>query len=275
MINYRLAFFGLLLLAAASCKTPKRTVYFSSDAKAPVDTTIIAMQPRPQLTITPDDIIAVNVSSADAEKDVAVFADGGVPYVISAQSGAMGAMGAGGAGAPGTVKGFLVGPDGNIEFPVVGKIQLNGLTLGQAKEVIATKLREYVKGPVVDVRVVNYKVNIFGEVNRVGPVIAPNHKLSIVDAITAAGDIPITGRKDNIKIYREENGKLVVGTIDLNSKSAFTSPYYYLQKNDMVYVEPNRIKRQETNEFLRFYLPAIASVLTSVLSVYGIVQLTK
>jgi len=267
-------FLGVLLMALASCSAPKRTIYFNTNNQAPVDTSVITVQHRPEVFIEPDDILAINVSSADAgksEKDVAVFAEGGVPYVISAQS----SGGSGTSGNAPTVKGFLVEPDGNIEFPVVGKIQLKGLTINDAKTQVATKLQEYIKGPVVDIRVVNYKVNVFGEVNRVGPVLAPNQKLSIIEALTAAGDIPITGRKDNVKVFREENGKLVCGTIDLNSRTAFTSPYFYLKKNDMVYVEPNKIKRQETNEFLRFYLPAIASVLTSVLSVYGIVQLTK
>jgi polysaccharide export outer membrane protein len=196
-----------------------------------------------------------------------VFNNGGMAGAVAAQSGSNVQQG--------PQKGYLVGPDGSIDFPAVGKISIAGLSIEQAKGVLAKKLSDYINEPVVEVRIINYKVNMMGEVNRVGPVLAPNHKINILEAISAAGDIPLTGRKDNVLIIRERNGKQEFGRVNLNSRTVFTSPYYYLQQNDIVYVEPNRIKRQETNEFLRFYLPTIATVLTSILSVYGIVQLTQ
>ncbi len=263
------SFLGItLLLFFASCSSPKRAIYFNSDKKGDTTTKVSSLTPRPDLIINEDDILAINISSVDAftQKDpVAIFNEGGVPYAISAQ-GSTGGQ---------SVKGYLVGPDGNIDFPVVGRIKLAGLTPTQAKDMLSSKLKDYIKSPVVEVRIINYKINMLGEVARVGPVLAPNHKMNILEAIAAAGDIPLTGRKDNVLIIREKNGKQEFGHINLNSKDVFTSPYYYLQQNDIVYVEPNRIKRQETNEFLRFYLPTFATILTSILSVYGIVQLTK
>lgn len=257
---------GLLVLGA-SCASPKKTIYFHTNEKADTSTEIVQILPRPEVLIGVDDIVAINVSSVDAflQKDpVGIFNEGGVPYSISAQ-------GSGG----GIVKGYLVDPEGNIDFPVVGKIKLAGLSPTQAKELMSQKLVTYIKSPVVEVRVLNYKVNMMGEIGRVGPVLAPNHKLNILEAISAAGDIPLTGRKDRVLVIREKDGKQQFGRINLNSKSLFTSPYYYLQKNDIIYVEPNRLKRQQTNEFLLFYLPTISTLIASALSVYGIVQLAK
>ncbi|MFA6152549.1 MAG: polysaccharide biosynthesis/export family protein [Chitinophagaceae bacterium] len=260
---------GLLVLSA-SCSSPKKTIYFNKNSQADTTVELVQGQKRADVVIGPDDIVAINISSVDAftQKDpVAIFNDGGVPYNISAQSS--------GSNSATSIKGYLVNPEGDIDFPVVGKIKLAGLTPTQAKEMMSKKLEEFIKAPVVEVRVINYKVNLLGEVSRVGPVLAPNHKINILEALAAAGDIPITGRKDNVLIIREKNGIQEFGRVNLNSKKVFTSPYYYLQKNDIVYVEPNRLKRQQTNEFILFYLPAIATVISSALSIYGIVQLTK
>lgn len=266
------SFLGItILLFIASCSSPKRAIYFNSDIKTDTTTQILPLTPRPELIINNDDILAISISSPDAmpkEKQadqMLIFNEGGVPYSISAQGGTGGQ----------SVKGYLVGADGKIDFPVLGSIKLAGLTLDQAKDLFKLKLKDYFKAPEVSVRILNYKISMIGEVARVGPVLAPNHKMNILEAIAAAGDIPLTGRRDNVLIIREKNGKQEFGHINLNSKNMFTSPYYYLQQNDIVYVEPNRIRRQETNEFLRFYLPTFAAIITSILSVYGIVQLTK
>ncbi|MCC6186018.1 MAG: polysaccharide biosynthesis/export family protein [Chitinophagaceae bacterium] len=251
----------------ASCASPKRVVYFNTNEKVDSSVRIVNRLPRPDVTISADDILAINITSVDAflQKDpVAIFNDGGIPYSLSATP-----------GNAANVKGYLVNPDGNIDFPVLGKIQLSGLTPTEAKEKLQGILVAHIKAPVVEVRIVNYKINMMGEVGRVGPIIAPNHKINILEAITAAGDIPLTGRKDRVLLIRESAGKLEFSRINLNSKTLFTSPYYYLQKNDIVYVEPNRIKRQQSNEFLLFYLPTISMLVGSVLSIYGIVQLTK
>jgi len=263
---------GLIALLAisifASCSSPKRVTYFYTNEKADTSKEIVQVLPRPAVTITPDDIVAVNISSEDAfttQKDpIGIFNEGGVPFNISAT---------GGAGA--SVKGYLVDAEGNIDFPVMGKIKIGGLTPLEAKKAISDNLLKYIKSPVVEVRLLNYKVNMMGEIGRVGPILAPNHKINILEAITSAGDIPLTGRKDRVLIIRENAGKLEFSRINLNSKTLFTSPYYYLQKNDIVYVEPNRLKRQQTNEFLLFYLPTIMGLVTTALSVYGIVQLAK
>lgn len=259
-----------VILFAVSCSAPRKAVYFNTDEPISNNTVTVDAQPRPEVIISPDDIIAINITSVDAfvEKDpTSIFNDGGVPYAIAAQSGM------GGAGA--SVKGYLVDAEGNIDFPVIGLFKVGNMTPSQVKAVLANELKKYIKSPVVEVRIINYKVTMLGEVTRVGPVIAPNHKINILEAIAAAGDIPITGRRDNVLIIRENKGKKEFTRMNLNSKRIFSDPNYYLQKNDIVYVEPNKLKRQETNEFLRFYLPAISTIVGSVLSIYGIIQITR
>lgn len=268
MNKFQLGIAALFLVFLASCSSPKRIVYFYTNEKADSSKEIVQAQARPALVISADDIVAINISSEDAfsQKDpVGIFNEGGVPYNIAP----VGGMGGG------TVKGYLVDVEGFIDFPVVGKIKIGGLTPTEAKVMMSQKLLSYIKSPVVEVRILNYKINMMGEVGRVGPILAPNHKINILEAITAAGDIPLTGRKDRVHVIRENQGKLEFSKVNLNSKSLFTSPYYYLQKNDIVYVEPNRLKRQQTNEFLLFYLPTISTLIASALSIYGIVQLTK
>jgi polysaccharide export outer membrane protein len=171
--------------------------------------------------------------------------------------------------------GFLVDASGYIDYPFLGKVKVGGLTIRQAKDALANRLRSIVKEPVVEIRIVNYRITVLGEVARAGTIIAPNHKMSIIDAIAAAGDIPITGRKDNILVIRENEGTREFARLNLNSREVFTSPYFYLKQNDIVYVEPARIRRQEGNDFFRFYLPTITTLMSTLLAVYGIIQLSN
>src|SRR5690606_36050778 len=160
-------------------------------------------------------------------------------------------------------------------YPVIGKVKVSGLTLRQVKELLSTRLKELVKDPIVEARMINYRITVVGEVSQPGSIIAPNHKISVIDALALAGDVPVTGRKDNVLIIRETEGRREFARLNLNSRNVFSSPYYYLKQNDIVYVEPSRIRRQESNEFLRFYLPTITTLMSTALAIYGIVLISK
>ncbi|OJW81288.1 MAG: hypothetical protein BGO69_04280 [Bacteroidetes bacterium 46-16] len=262
-----IAIAGVWLLSA--CAAPQKTIYFAENTPNDVQVQVQRMERLKEITVQPDDILAIHVTtiSSLAEKTpVSIFNDGGTAFSIGGSAGA-------GGGAQNT--GYLVDPDGFIDFPVVGKIKVAGLNLRQVKDLIAQRLTAYVKEPVVEARIINYKITVLGEVNHPGTVIAPNHKISIIDAVAAAGDIPISGRKDNVLIIRENEGTREFARLNLNSKNVFTSPYYYLRQNDIVYVEPARIRRQQSNEFLQFYLPTITALLSTALAVYGIVQISN
>ena len=262
----------IAVLFTTSCSGPKRSIYFK-DA-TPNNPTVVTQKIDlvKEAIIQPDDILAINVTSPSSivedkgNTTVAIFNGGGTPYTSNATLGGANTT---------NPNGYLVDPSGYIDFPFLGKVKVGAMTIRQAKDALANRLRNIVKEPVVEMRIVNYKVTILGEVGHPGTIMAPNHKISIIDAIAAAGDIPITGRKDNIMVVRETEGVREFAQLNLNSREVFTSPYFYLKQNDIVYVEPARIRRQEGNDFFRFYLPTITTLMSTLLAVYGIVQLSN
>jgi polysaccharide export outer membrane protein len=258
------------ILLFASCGGPKKVVYFNENLPPDSSAMVQSIVQHSDARILPDDIVAINVASInffDDSKANMVFQEGGLSFGATV---ATGSTGSGAGGSTGAKNSFLVDSAGFIEYPRLGKIKLGGLSITEAKEMMGNRLKDYIKQPVVEVRIVNYRVTMLGEITN-GPIIAPNHKLTIVDAIAAAGGIGLTGRKDNILIIRETNGKREFGHIDLNSRNLFNSPYYYLKQNDIVYVEPSRIRKQEANEFLRFYLPTVTTLLATAVSTYALI----
>lgn len=262
----------LVTVAMTSCVAHKNIVYFQNNEKndSAVEKMDIANRYEPVIQST--DILAINITSISSitiDKDpVNVFKQGGTQYTITATQGGQNSN-------MGQNVGYLVDQEGFIDFPVLGKIKMAGLNMRQAKDALSLRLKDYVKDPVVEVRIINYKVVVLGEVNRPGTVIAPNHTISIIEALAAAGDIPVTGKKSNVLIVRENGGKREFARLDLGSKDVFNSPYYYLHQNDIVYVEPSKVRRQETSEFFRVYLPSFTAILSTILAIYGIVQISK
>ena len=252
-----------------SCKAPQKTIYFSENSPMDPSVQVQKMDRLKETIVQRDDILAINtttISSIIEKNPVNIFNEGGTPYTVTATIG----------GAPAAAaNGYLVDADGYIDFPVLGKLKVGGLTLRQIKDIMEDKLKDYIKDPVVEARIINYKVTVIGEVNHPGSVVAPNQKISVIDALAAAGDIPITGRRDNILIIRETEGNREFARLNLNSKNIFTSPYYYLKQNDIVYVEPARIRRQQNNDFLQFYMPTITTFISTILAIYGIIIITK
>lgn len=272
---YTLTVIGLMM--ATACSAPQKTIYFSDNTLQNASVQVDNIDRRKEVTILPEDILAIKVStiSSIVEKGginpVAIFNEGGTAYSITASAGGAG----GGAANSAQNLGYLVDVNGFIDYPVIGKLKVSGLTLRQLKDLLADKLKAYVKEPVVEANIINFHVTVFGEVGRVGQIVAANQKISILDALAAAGDIPITGRKDNVLIIRETEGKREYARLNLNSRTLFSSPYYYLKQNDIIYIEPARIRKQENNDFLKFYLPTIMTILSSAVTIYGITRLTK
>ena len=145
------------------------------------------------------------------------------------------------AGAQGELIDYLIDIEGNIDYPVLGKIKLLGLTVEEAKALFKKKFAEgqLLKDPVIIFRVLNFRVTVAGEVNRPGVYPVSGERISILEALGMAGDLTIKGRRDNILIVRDFNGAKTYTRIDLTNKEVFNSPVYYLTQNDYVYVEPN------------------------------------
>ncbi len=248
----------------------RKTTYFNQNVRPDsVERTTLYVPPRPTV-IKPADILAISViSQVPGEKEnlLDVVNRGGMSYGVTAAATGGGAVG---------VNGYLVDADGFISYPVFGKLKMGGLTIPEAKTLVTQKIGTLSTEPVaVEVRITNFKVTVIGEVPRPGPVIAPNHEINLMDAISAAGDLPLTARRDNIKVIREENGQRVEARVNLNSSEAFTSPYYKLQQNDQIIVEPSRLRRQEQNEFLRFYLPIILGVIQTGVTFFYVREATR
>lgn len=144
---------------------------------------------------------------------------------------------------------YLVDNNGDVQFPVLGKLHLGGLTKSEAEAYIIDKLKESFKEPpIVNVRLVNYKVSVLGEVNRPGTFTVANEKINLFEALALAGDMSIYGKRNNVKLLREYNdGRKEIITLDLNKSDIINSPYFYLQQNDVLYVEPNKTKSKNSD----------------------------
>lgn len=248
-------FLGLWIYLLAGCTSSKKVLYFQDtggDYKEKISQDY-------ELKILPDDLLSIMVNSKDAEL-VQMF---NLPIVRYDFAG----PGTGGGGA-GNVLGYTVNQSGSIDFPQLGTIGVQGKTRSE----LATYIKEqliaggYVKDPVVTVQLLNFRVSVLGEVNRPGSFNLKSDRVSILDAISEAGDLTIYGKRDNVRVIREENGERSIATLDLKSAAIFQSPYYYLRQNDIVYIEPNKVKagQSEINQNRSIgTLAAITSVLIS------------
>lgn len=137
---------------------------------------------------------------------------------------------------------YLVDTNGNIDFPVLGPIHVEGLTAVQLKETLKKQLinGDHLKDPIINVRLTNFKVTVLGEVRNPGTFNVPSDKVSILEALGLAGDLTIKGKRDNVLIIREKNGLKTTTRVDLTNKNIISNPAFYLAQNDVIYVEPNQ-----------------------------------
>jgi len=209
----------------SSCTSYQSLLNYSDSPKMPLDPqTITNFKP---ITIQSNDIVRVRISSANV--------DAVRPFLISGS--------AEGAVVDGGFDEFLVSSEGYIDFPTLGKIELKGLTIEEIKQRILKKLIPFFNHPpIVQVRLLNFRVNVNGEVNHPGSFTVNNDRLTIIEAITLAGDFTPYSSRDSILIIREENNTRNFAYINFNSYDVFSSPYFYLQQNDVVYIRPRKSK---------------------------------
>ena len=139
---------------------------------------------------------------------------------------------------------YIVDQNGDIQFPVLGRIHVAGMSTIELKEELEKRISKNVSNPVVRVQLVNFRVNVLGEVKKPGAISVKQQRYSILDALADAGDLTEYGERDNVILIREEDGKKIFQRFDLNNSSMLTSPYFYLKQNDVIYVEPNEIRRE-------------------------------
>lgn len=249
------------LLVLSSCATVKDIAYFQNklvDQPEKIDKHAgIVIQPKDQLSIV--------VSSRNPEL-VAMFNLTTVQYQMGSEI-------TGNAGGQ-RLLGYVVDNEGRIDFPVLGPIEVAGLTRWELSELIKNQLieKQYLTDAVVTVEFMNFKVSVLGEVTSPGTYAIQGDKVTVLQAISMARDLTIYGERSNVSVIRERDGERVIYEIDLRNVDLFKSPAYYLQQNDIVYVQPNKYKeRQSTVDNKSQWVTSIAisggSMLLSVVSI--------
>ena len=249
------------LLGTSSCVSPKTIVYFQGDTLKHYSQPI-TQQYTP--VIQPNDILSIIVGSLNAEANE-IF---NIANTITTPSTNYSNSGSGSRVQP---LGYLVGSDGTVDIPLIGKMKIGGLQTTQAADSIRAKLLNYLKEPSVIVRNLNFKISVLGEVKSPAVYVIPDEKITLPEVLSLAGDLTIYGNRGNIMIIREENGKREYARIDLTSRSIFDSPYYYLHKNDVIYVEPVKSKMLDTDARIRT-VPLIVTIVGGI-STLGILVL--
>lgn len=230
-IKWSVFFVLFLLFSLSSCKTYKKVNYLQ-DAKINETFSMIENQ---GIQIQPQDMLSIIVSSKSPELAI-MFNLPAVNYQAGSEVVA--------SGGSQRLVGYVVSNDGTIDFPILGKIKVAGMTRWQLQEYIKKTIIEagLLKDLVVTVEFMNFKISIIGEVNSPGTYTINGDKITILEAISMARDLTIFGRRDSVFVVREENGTRTIYNIDLRSASLFDSPAYYLRQNDVVYVEPNKVR---------------------------------
>lgn len=239
----------LLLMGffVSSCVPREKIVYFQGDLES-----IEELAEQYSATIQPDDLLSITVYGRNAEA-VRIF--------NQETNAAMGLEGGG--------KTYLVDEEGNIEFPVLGKIKLAGLTRNEAIQYLKGMLSKEIIDPGVSIAITNYRITVLGEVNSPGTFPLQNEKVTILEALGMAGDLTINGLRENVLVVREENGKRNFHRVNLLTDEVFSSPVYYLAQNDVVYVEPNQNKINMARNSTIFrdvsFIMSIASFLITII----------
>jgi polysaccharide biosynthesis/export protein len=225
-----------LAFSASSCVYHRQLVNFRDDGERTVSVPVdILNQAEPR--IQPSDVLSIQVSSYDEEaaqpfnKIRTGAGGGGVNQMF---------MGGGNQIGQQIFMGYMVSYDGYIDFPVLGRLSVAGLSLSDARTLLHTMIQPLLSDAVVNVQFLNFKFTIMGEVNRPMTYNVPNPRITILEAIGMAGDLSLYANRKEILVIREVNGRREYGTVDLQSPELFTSPYFYLSQNDVIYIEPLR-----------------------------------
>ena len=255
LMNYmkiRFVYFALAAFMAVSCTAPKDVIYFEDATQFE---TLINDNPS-TTKFKVDDLVSVHISTLDPEASA--------PFNLyrGAEEGGI---------RPEQVN-YLVDKNGEIDFPVIGKVKIVGLSPSETRELLRVKLADYLKDPIINIRIRNFTVTVLGSVNRPGTYDVNGEQITIMEALGLAGDINIKGRRDNIMVIRDFDGTKVYNRINLNRKDALKSPVYYLTQNDVVYVEPNKSGKTASNLDQR---SSIAVSIISVLITSTVVLLTR
>jgi polysaccharide export outer membrane protein len=239
-----------VFLTLSSCASRQDLVYFQDEPLTEVNT----MPSIFELKYKTDDLITIDVTGLDFEA-VLPF---NLPIVANNNNNILNGQG------NLRMQAYLIDAQGNIEFPVLGTIKIAGLTRSEATNMLKEKISEYVKDPIVNIRLANFTVTIIGEVNRPGTFTLQDERITLPEALGLAGDLTIFGKRDNVLLIREIDGVKSFAKIDLTSIDVINSPAYYLTQNDIIVVEPNsaRIKSSSFNPNTGIWVGVLGTLAT-------------
>jgi polysaccharide export outer membrane protein len=215
----------VVLLLLSSCASRKDLVYYQDIDSVQMNNSTY------QSLLQPDDLLTIIVRGENPEAVVA-FNMPNISYNATDQTGVETQR----------LFTYLIDNESNINFPVIGKIKLGGLSRVEAEKALVKEISKYVINPKIDLRILNYKITVQGEVNKPGTYPITSERVTVLEALSLAGDLTVYGKRNNIMLLREENGAKKVVRMDLTKADFINSPYYYLRQNDVVYVEPNKTK---------------------------------
>ncbi len=217
----------------------------------------VALQGHPvenatRIKIQTDDVLSIMVKALDQATAEPFNLFGGVGFQTANQLAVTNP----------SLSGYLVDAAGNVDLPVLGQMNVGGLTIDQAKEKIAVKLSTYLIDPVVIIRFVNFRCTVLGEVNKPGTISVPGERITILEALGQAGDLTPYSQREKILVIREQEGNREFGYLNIKSPDVFKSPYFYLKQNDIVYVEPTKEVTALVRDPISESLPIFSGVLS-------------
>ena len=231
---------SLLLLTTllASCTSYKNVPYLQDPESV---NQAVQNEPLYDARIMPKDLISITVNTTDPQASA--------PFNLTTQTPLNASLANVNTTSAPTLQQYLVDNEGEIDFPVLGRLKVGGLTKRETETMIRERLVPYLKEvPIVTVRMTNYKISVIGEVNRPGTFTVSNEKVNVLEALAMAGDMTVYGVRTNVKLIRESaQGKQEIIELDLTKSDIVLSPYFYLRQNDVLYVTPNKTKAKNSD----------------------------
>ena len=247
----------IVLIILSSCAPSRNLVYFSNLKGSEEQTEQIKNQIDP--VIQANDLLSITVSSLNAEANI-LFNSGVIQLTTTGSNSSPVSK---------INEGYLVDKSGAVNFPVLGFVKLSGLTKEEATEKMTNLIKVHVKNPIVNIRFLNFRITVVGDVTKPSTFTVPTERVNIIEALGMAGDLTALGKRDNVLIIREKEGTRNTVRVNLNDKNVLNSPYFYLQQNDIIYVEPAKIKSLQSSSS-SFYIPIISAAV-SILSLVVII----
>ncbi len=218
-----------MALLLFSCRSREEVVYYQNiDRLAQTE-----KSNSYEIKIQPDDLLLIIVSADDPETAIPFnLSTISVPsaYNVNASRGME------------SMQSYLVDAEGSIDFPVLGKLTVGGLSRSEVMRLLESKVSKYIKNPIINLRIMNFKISVQGEVTNPGTFNISSDRVTLIEALTMAKDLTIYGKRDNILIIREVNGVKSYNRVDITKADFINSPFYYLAQNDVIYVEPNKVR---------------------------------